>query len=103
MLPISPAVSGRADGTNYFLAKRPTRYFFCQAGEPNFILRPPPRFLVDERAAAFLPPLRRRRLPPPFDRRPGGNNAAREAGVICEKPAIPPGGTANEGIRPHGS
>lgn len=81
--------------TNYFLAKRPTLYFRCQAGEPNLSLRPPRELFVRGLAEAV-------RLEPrgAFARlfeepreRPGRKSAARDAGVIWLNPANPPGGT----------
>src|SRR5687768_7065759 len=70
--------SGAAATIYFFFLNLPTLYFFCHAGEPNFIRRPPfaDRVRFDA-ARAFL---RRRRLPLPVP--PTRPSAARLAGVI---------------------
>lgn len=77
-------------------ANLPTRYFRCHAGEPNFgFLEDEVRDLV---AVARVGRARRRVEEPPREAT-RGNSARFEAGVIWEKPAIPPGGTRNPGRR----
>jgi hypothetical protein len=73
-------------------------YFFCHAGEPNFILRPEVErlalVLVERLALVLVFVLVERRFAPELVT-PTRPSAAREAGVIWLWPAKPPGGTIN--------
>jgi hypothetical protein len=72
----------------------PTRYFFCHAGEPNFIRDL--AFVLDDLVDLVDEAFRRRRRRPVARAPERAPSAIFEAGVICWKPAKPPGGTIND-------